>query len=160
MTVPVTLAPRTRALKPLRQPGARDLLPHAAAPHAAPHAVMLRGLAAGRGEGPAWPTLVARTEDDFIAAVQAALAAPDGPRHLADAMQTLPRDDARRLLLYPPVQRVHQLVLVEACCAEPGHPRLDPQRIASAGMVLRRPQAAAEAGPHGAGWLADRKSVV
>jgi hypothetical protein len=122
--------------------------------HAAPHAVMLRGLAAGRGQGPLAPTLVARTEDEFIAAVQAVLAEPAGAQRLADAMAALPRDDAGRLLLYPPVQRVHQLVLVEACCAEPGHPRLDPRRIASAGMVLRRPQSNAETGPHGAGWMA------
>ncbi len=155
MNTAVYLAPRPRSIAPLTQrhgaPG-QDLLPRAAtAPHE-PHAVMLRGLGPERGLGPLQPTLVARTEDDFVAAVQAVLAAPGGATQLADAMALLPRDASGHFKFYPPVQRVHQLVLVEACCAQPGFPRVDPRRIESAGMVLRRPQVdGSGAAP---GWLA------
>lgn len=142
MTTPVYLAPRPRGIAPLKQrPGAigHDLLPRPALPPHGPHAVVLRGLGPERGLGPLQPTFTARTEDDFIAAVQAALAEPGGAQRLADAMAQLPRDDAGHYKFFPPVQRVHQLVLVEACCAQPGFPRVDPRRIDSAGLVLRRP---------------------
>lgn len=142
MNTPVYLAPRPRGIAPLKQRhGAigHDLLPRPAQPPHEPHAVVLRGLGAERGLGPAQPTLVARTEDDFVAAVQALLAEQGGAAKLADAMALLPRDDQGHFKFYPPVQRVHQLVLVEACCAQPGFPRVDPRRIDSAGMVIRRP---------------------
>lgn len=142
MTTPVYLAPRPRGIAPLKQrhgASGHDLLPRPMAAHDEPHAVVLRGLAAERGLGPAQPTLVARTEDEFIAAVQAVLGEPGGAARLADAMALLPRDAAGHFKFYPPVQRVHQLVLVEACCAQPGFPRVDPRRIDSAGLVLRRP---------------------
>lgn len=147
--------PRSVAVMGPRQgaPG-RDLLTRRAAPHAAPHAVVLRGLGPLRGQGPLSPTLLAHTEDDFITALQAELAEPDGLQRVAQGMAALPRDTAGHLKLFPPVQRVHQLVLVEACCAEPGFPRLDPRRIESAGLVLRRPaEPGRQASSAESGWL-------
>lgn len=155
MSTPAELAPRPRAIVPLRQrvgAAGHDLLPRPLPPAHGPHAVVLRGLAAERGLGPAQPTLVARTEDDFVAGVQALLAEQGGAARLADAMALLPRDAQGHFKFYPPVQRVHQLVLVEACCAEPGFPRLDPRAIDSAGMVLRRP--VVDAGHPLPSWLA------
>ncbi len=142
MNTPIFLSPRASGIAPLKQRlGAmgHDLLPRPALPPHEPHAVVLRGLGAERGLGPAQPTLVARTEDDFVAAVQALLAEQGGAARLQDAMTLLPRDEHGHFKFYPPVQRVHQLVLVEACCAQPGFPRVDPRRIESAGLVMRRP---------------------
>lgn len=142
------------ALGPRQGAPGRDLLQRRPVPHAAPHAVVLRGLGPLRGQGPLSPTLLARTEDDFISALQAELAEAGGLQRVAEGMATLPRDEAGHLKLYPPVQRVHQLVLVEACCAEPGFPRVDPRRIDSAGLVLRRPADPARAASSQSGWLA------
>lgn len=142
MNTPIFLGPRASGITPLKQRhGAmgHDLLPRPAMSPHEPHAVVLRGLGAERGLGPAQPTLVARTEDDFVAAVQALLAEQGGAARLQDAMALLPRDEHGHFKFYPPVQRVHQLVLVEACCAQPGFPRVDPRRIESAGLVMRRP---------------------
>lgn len=151
----VFLAPRPRGIAPLKQrPGAigHDLLPRSAVADHEPHAIVLRGLGAERGLGPAQPTFAARTEDDFVVAVQALLAEQGGAAQLADAMALLPRDADGHFKFYPPVQRVHQLVLVEACCAQPGFPRVDPRRIDSAGMVLRRP--VVDANSPAPSWLA------
>ncbi len=40
--------------------------------------------------------------------------------------------------LYQPVQRVTHLALVQLNCESVGYPRLDPKRVISAGMVIRR----------------------
>ncbi len=40
--------------------------------------------------------------------------------------------------LYQPVQRVTHLALVQLTCESVGYPRLDPKRVISAGMVIRR----------------------
>jgi len=142
MSTPVYMNPRAKRLTPVKQRhgvAGHDLLPRPAPLRHEPHAIVLRGLGTERGLGPAQPTFVARTEDNFVDAVKALLAEQGGAAQLADAMALLPTGADGHFKFYPPVQRVHQLVLVEACCAEPGFPRLDPRQIESAGMVIRRP---------------------
>ncbi len=40
--------------------------------------------------------------------------------------------------LFQPIHRVFHPVVVEACCSRPGEPRLDPDRILAAGIVVRK----------------------
>lgn len=103
------------------------------------HPVVLRGpktFEAGAG-----PLLLERTEPRFVDAVRAEL---DEPRRHARLKATVvqPATDARRrrarLKLYQPVHRTFHVALVEAFCDVPGRPPLDPGRIESAGMVVRR----------------------
>ena len=66
--------------------------------------------------------------------------------------------------LFPPVQRVFNLVVVEAFCDQPGQPRLDPAKIDSSGLVLRRvvgqqKQAWLKAGTQVFGWEAVDESL-
>jgi hypothetical protein len=81
-----------------------------------------------------WILRVARP--DFIAHLLAELADPAGHLRLA-AARARPAAGAS-MLLEQPVHRSFNLVLVEARCVLPGMPRLDPARILSAGLVVRR----------------------
>ena len=50
----------------------------------------------------------------------------------------LPAAPAIPVTLYQPVQRVTHLALVQLACESVGYPRLDPRRVESAGLVIRR----------------------
>lgn len=81
-------------------------------------------------------TLVQRTDEDFIAGMLADLATEEGR---AKVLASAPQPAADGLLeLFQPVHRTFQLALVELFCKEPGLPRVDPRRIESAGLVVRR----------------------
>ncbi len=47
-------------------------------------------------------------------------------------------EGARVLKLFQPIQRQFNLAVMEARCDAPGEPRIDPKRVDSAGMVIRR----------------------
>lgn len=85
-------------------------------------------------------TLHRYLDDDFIPRFLTDLAAG----RLADpALSDWWRTDRfgahdRRLILRLPVHRTYYLAVCEAVCDRPGHPALDPGRIASAGFVIRR----------------------
>src|SRR5262249_32703174 len=57
------------------------------------------------------------------------------------------RTPTGRLKLYQPIQRTFHVVLVEAFCDVLGDPRLDPEQIESAGLVIRRCVRTREAQP-------------
>ena len=94
------------------------------------------------------PVILQRIEDDFIGAVLADLAEEHGleealkPEKVARA-----RTPAGRLKLYQPIQRTFHVVLVETFCDVFGEPRLDPEQIESAGLVIRRCVRTREAQP-------------
>jgi hypothetical protein len=134
--------------------------------HGAPHPVRLCGLRRHEGDGlQTRPLLVERRDEDFIEGLLADLRDPQrrdtlyaaGPRRVAPRGhgQALPR-------LYAPVQRVFNLALFETLCDNPGLiadtgraglPRLDPQKIESCGMVLRRVLATPQDGASHEAWL-------
>lgn len=95
------------------------------------------------------PYLLERDDADFVSATLTELSSEPGLDRLRST-QAQARDPRQTLKLFPPVQRRFHLALVEASCDEPGRPRLDPERVESAGMVVRRLD-----GPGGAveGWL-------
>jgi len=100
------------------------------------HAHALRGLGldgARRGA----PLLLQRTDQEVVPAVLDELSSDAGRRKLAGSIARERGDDGR-LRLYQPVHRTFHLALVEAFCDEVGEPRVDPKRVESAGLVVRR----------------------
>ena len=97
--------------------------------------VYLRGLAVpGAGEG---PTILARTDHNFIQGILETVAGAGGPAALAATVARAPAGE-QYVKLYPPVQRTFNVAVLTAGCDIFGDPRLDPARIESAGLVVRR----------------------
>ncbi|MGA9582592.1 MAG: hypothetical protein WBR13_11565 [Allosphingosinicella sp.] len=124
-------------------------------PAEAPHEVRLRPL--GNGD---FRTLIATSaERRFVEALFEDLTAPDWQARLA-AMRGIRRGTDGVLELSLPIHRKFQLALFEIVCEQPGFPRLDPARLASQGMVLRRhvpsgaPLAWVRRGKQALGWRA------
>ena len=101
------------------------------------HDVLVRGFATGpSGRSPTPPTLLERTDQDFIPAVLGELRSAQGRESL---LGTTARQTANNILrLFQPVQRTFHVALIEVACDSVGTPRLDPVRIESAGLVVRR----------------------
>lgn len=99
------------------------------------HEVILRGANPHGIDLP--PVIVKRTDQEFIPAILTQLAAQRGLEQLVSTAISPNQDDSLIQLLQP-VQRTFNIVLLEAVCDSYGQPRLDPQRIAGAGLVLRR----------------------
>jgi hypothetical protein len=114
--------------------------------HPAPsHPVLLTGLRSAPRPRSAAPLLVRRTDHDFVDGLLADLASDERRPGLHDAQPPVTRKDKRdRYRLLQPVQRVFHLAVLEAFCDRPGQPPLDPARIDSAGLVVRRLDGAGE----------------
>jgi hypothetical protein len=83
------------------------------------------------------PTLLERTDARFMHNVQAELGEPNRHEQVR-ATVIAPRKDGG-YHLYQPVHRVFHLAVVSAVCADvPGRPRIDPLKIDSAGLVVRK----------------------
>lgn len=122
-------------------------------PAEAPHEVRLRPL----GNGGDRAIIATSAERRVVEALFEDLTAPDWQARLA-AMRSVRRGDDGVLELSLPIHRKFQLALFEVVCEQPGFPRLDPAKIASQGMVLRRcvpsdtPLGWARRGKRSLGW--------
>ncbi len=96
------------------------------------HPVVLRG---PRALGEEAPFVAQRSDDGFLPAMLEALGRPDDWTALADDATPVENGE---MTLFQPVQRTFHVALVEAYCATLGRPRLDPARVESAGLVIRR----------------------
>jgi hypothetical protein len=110
-----------------------------------PHAILLQApreldpTAATRPAGAAGaPAILQRSDDDFIDAALDALRSGGGRAGLAADLAATRTGGV--LKLFQPMQRQFHLAVIEAVCDVPGMPRIDPARVESAGMVLRRIQ--------------------
>jgi hypothetical protein len=74
------------------------------------------------------------------AAAERAGASRSGAKSTADVVEGLRRAAERDtvLKLFQPIQRQFHLAVIEAHCLTPGSPRLDPDKVDSAGLVVRR----------------------
>jgi hypothetical protein len=118
-------------------------------PPEAHHEVALRPLGAGDAR-----TIIATSgAQDFIEELFENLAADDWRGRLS-AMRQLRRGSDGLLELGLPIHRRFQLALFEAVCRQPGSPRLDPNRISSQGMVVRRSR-----GGGWSGWMTSGRNV-
>ena len=98
--------------------------------------VKLRGLTLADGSS-SGPLIIKRTEQEFIDALLNQLASRDGVAQLAkNRVHTAIKGQPVRL--YQPVHRVFNIAMLEIVCDRFGQPRLDPQQIESAGLVVRR----------------------
>lgn len=116
-----------------------------------PHDVALgapRGVATGGA-----PLLLQRADGDFIDAVLDEVTSPEGRAKLL-ATRAAARNQRQVLKLFQPIQRQHHLAVMEAWCDTPGTPRLDPARVESAGLVVRRVRRAGVATEEG--WMRSR----
>jgi hypothetical protein len=119
------------------------------------HSTKLQGVG-GAPDAP--PLILERTDQEFIPAILDELARERG-------LSTIPGSAARArdkrgvLTLFQPVHRTFNVALVEAACDTIGRPRLDPERIESAGLVIRR----IASGPRGEkrlqGWRQKDRAV-
>lgn len=114
------------------------------------HVALIDGLGfAGEGRSAATaPTLLAFSGPDFVDRFLADLAQSDWMARL-DARRARPQEDGT-LRLDQPVHRAFHLAVVDARCLAAGFPRLDPLKIESAGLVIRR-----EAPAGVLGWQSD-----
>ena len=113
------------------------------------HDVVLRPL----GAGDARTIIATSSAQDFIEGLFETLAAADWNNQLA-AMRGLRRGKDGLLELGLPIHRRFQIALFEAICHQPGSPRLDPAKISSQGMVIRRIR-----GGRWAGWMKSGRKI-
>lgn len=116
----------------LIHPAARRRIARVTPPPAS-HEVALRPFGGAGAAG----MIVTASEAGFIEAVLDDATRPDAAARLV-ARRGRRRGADRVLELHQPVHRRFHLVLLEAHCREPGLPRLDPAKIESMGLVLRR----------------------
>ena len=129
------------------------------------HLVALRGPIRGQAAGPA---LLAFDEIDFIGALdQLLMAAPWPARGWPAAVTARALGISAPPRLYQAVHRRFNVAVLDAHCDVFGQPRLDPRRIESSGMVVRRfigpanPTAADLSHPqHWQGWMGEEPHVI
>ncbi len=155
----VTLATQNRASRnPARLHPAQARRMVAKLPPMPHHDVALRPL----GGGTVGARLAVYREPDFLAALYADCSAPDWRARL-DARRPVTKSTDGRWRLSPPLHGTTVVALYETACAMPGWPALDPAKIESMGLVLRRrgaPNSAGQrpwrrwlrAGGRGLGW--------
>ena len=83
------------------------------------------------------PALLHRRDDNFVEATIEELRTATSRRALQSKLAS-ERTSSQVLKLFQPVQRQYHLAVMEAWCDTAGTPRIDPARVDSAGMVLRR----------------------
>jgi len=118
------------------------------------HAHGLRGLGVD-GTRRGGPLLLQRTEQEVVPAVLDDLSTAAGRTRLAGT-EARERGEDGRLRLYQPVHRTFHLALVEAFCDDLGEPRVDPRRVESAGLVVRRLRSDGTA----EGWMRTENRVL
>ena len=99
------------------------------------HPVLLRGVRATSSEP--GPLILKRGDRDFVTTLLDELADANG----VDSVVTTKAKTANTsgvLTLFQPVHRAVHVALLEMVCDRAGEPRVDPQRIVEAGLVLRR----------------------
>lgn len=88
------------------------------------------------GATQAKPVVLQMNREDFPGAFLRDLAATGKPQ--LSSTQTVVATASVSGTLYQPVARVVHVALVELSCKTVGYPRLDPTRVVSAGLVIRR----------------------
>jgi hypothetical protein len=114
------------------------------------------------------PTVIARTDEDFINGLLDDLKAENSGARIG-ALRPQSPAASKTVRLFQPVHRVFNLVLLEAHCDVFQIPRLDPSKIDSAGLVVRRVAQQPDGGASRRnakgetayeGWLANRSQVT
>ncbi|MFG6413318.1 hypothetical protein ACG02S_05340 [Roseateles sp. DC23W] len=123
----------TQAVK--RPPQPLAIRASQAVSHGRAHPVCLTGLRHGSRAHEERPVIVERRDQEFVEGLLEDLA--DTGRHAAVLAMSPARSDGA-LRVFPPLQRVFNLLVLECFCDQPGQPRVAPDKIDSSGFVLRR----------------------
>jgi hypothetical protein len=99
------------------------------------HAISVQGVNLNTGLSQTLPALLKVNNDDFPGRFLTDLSSLGTAPIVTAALNTSPTSP---VTLFQPVQRIVHLALLELTCATPGTPRLDPTRVDSAGVVVRR----------------------
>jgi len=83
------------------------------------------------------PVVLQRNDEDFLDAVLDGCRTRNGRHGLRSSIAST-RNKRNVLKLFQPIQRQFHVALMEAWCPRPGEPRIDPARVDSAGLVIRR----------------------
>jgi hypothetical protein len=98
------------------------------------HPVILRGVSPNGAI--AGPVILERTDQEFIDGILDELTTEGAIGIAKSQAKTVNQDGS--LKLFQPVHRTFEVALLEVVCDTLGQPRLDPDQIDSAGLVLRR----------------------
>jgi hypothetical protein len=102
------------------------------------HEIKVQGVDMG-GTAQTRPVLLQMNDDDFPVRYLRDLASPNQtPISSTSTLTTPPSPQPSYPVLYQPVQRMLNVAMTELNCDTLGCPRVDPRRILSAGVVLRR----------------------
>ena len=102
------------------------------------HATILKGAAlTGRVSERIPPTILRFDRPDFVPHLLSELQSTQGRTRLDQIVQDRSAPQVP-IKLEQPVHRAFNVVLTDALCLVPGEPRIDPARIESSGMVVRR----------------------
>ena len=101
------------------------------------------------------PALLQRSDDDFLDATLQQLRSAEGRQALRALLASATNAQGVRKL-FQPVQRQFHLALAELWCETHGTPRVDPARIESAGLVVRRVRRDAQGRELLEGWMKAR----
>ncbi|MBK6850914.1 MAG: hypothetical protein IPG93_04675 [Burkholderiales bacterium] len=137
------LAPSPAKPLALRAPGARRRGVGQAGAHGQgqgrevdpAHPVCLTGLRPTTRDTTVAPLIVERRDQEFVEGLLADLG--DTRQH-ASLLTATPARLGATMRVFQPLQRVFNMVVLEAFCDVPGQPRIDPKEIDSSGFVLRR----------------------
>jgi hypothetical protein len=101
------------------------------------HEIRVRGTDLAGVTAPKAPVIMQMKDEDFPARFLQDLATPQNtPISSAAVVAAVP--GAPRPTLFQPVQRMLTVALIDLACNTPMFPRVDPKRILSAGLVVRR----------------------
>jgi hypothetical protein len=103
--------------------------------HGPVHPVYLTGLRHGSRALDAPPVIVERRDQEFVQGLLDDLT--DASQHTA-VLAAAPLKQGSTMRVFQPLQRVFNMLVLEAFCDVPGQPRLEPKKIDSSGFVLRR----------------------
>ncbi len=105
------------------------------------HQIFFHGTLSAKNSADLKPTVFQMTEQDFINRILYDLRVSGGKQLLRKQKVRLKKSKTDKnylMRLYQPVHRTFHPIILEAYCNQPGEPRIDPQRILKAGIVIRR----------------------
>lgn len=122
--------------------------------------VTVRGLSGVSAAKPL--TILERTDPAFVDAIYDQLSSTEGVAALAET-EAHSRGQDGILRLYQPVHKVFHVALIDVSCDTLGGPRLNPDRIESAGIVIRRVATEPDGAPRSPevleGWMSSAQGV-
>ena len=107
------------------------------------HDILVAGTSLAGPTGHSNPVILQMHDDDFPAHFLQDLLTQGSPATsstppVSSAQPVTVQAPLKHALLFQPVQRMLSVALVDLNCNSPGFPRVDPTRVLSAGMVVRR----------------------